>query len=588
MLGASDPLMEIDDSMEDVDVASEFGTEPHPDSVVTRENPLDSIEKGENYTTSADKASTEGQAQDETSEDTAQVMEDAQDVLVVEDDQDVLPSTIPDKFIASGEPASPSEDAKPDIMQSSPSSQIPLNLDTGHEDAMMIDHEYEPEAGSNVPEMFQNWDFQSQVQMPQEEEPFPEDLRIHGYDFRQSTVQNKDTHLVNFFGDHDQSGNYMPDPDSPERMQRQYPSSEFVSAQDMQENEEGDGFMPRKGPSTFHNWENLGPSILHPKPSLRKQGKQLKSPFSTDSPSNQNEQSDSETSSAPSKHSKKGKSRKKSKSSSKKSKRKTKFKKHLESSKSPKANAHAALPPAPPPALPPRDTVASLISLRSFTHTTKLRHPLKFNHDSSPTDPCSFCSHAQNPFLGQPQRTIQVYDLKRGIGLQELSDLGATNKGMKLCMSCTTARMRIMLCACHELAELPIQEAAHRMGFKAGFARIRSNTPLATDKWCSICPAPAHYTCKRANPARNTLTSVARPPGCGLLLCHTCANALQREHRGDLKNMLKGLKDEMTKERPLGLRADAELLRQEGPLDRFLGWLSLERSRKLGNGSGGK
>ena len=47
---------------------------------------------------------------------------------------------------------------------------------------------------------------------------------------------------------------------------------------------------------------------------------------------------------------------------------------------------------------------------------------------------------------------------------------------------------------------------------------------------------------------------------------------LADKHKGDLQQMLSVLKDEPSDERPLGLRADWSLLKQDGLLMRYVLW----------------
>jgi len=58
--------------------------------------------------------------------------------------------------------------------------------------------------------------------------------------------------------------------------------------------------------------------------------------------------------------------------------------------------------------------------------------------------------------------------------------------------------------------------------------------------------------------------------GCGLLLCELCAVTLTSEHEGNIPRFLREVGPERSRQRPLGLRADVELLRPGGPLLRLM------------------
>lgn len=90
-------------------------------------------------------------------------------------------------------------------------------------------------------------------------------------------------------------------------------------------------------------------------------------------------------------------------------------------------------------------------------------------------------------------------------------------------------------------------------------------TPDNGEKFCSLCTNAATYDCAAE-------TGEEEMVGCGLKLCEPCALALQGKHDGDLMRMLRcgEVDEEMNEVRPLGFRADCELLREEGTLMRYL------------------
>lgn len=96
----------------------------------------------------------------------------------------------------------------------------------------------------------------------------------------------------------------------------------------------------------------------------------------------------------------------------------------------------------------------------------------------------------------------------------------------------------------------------------AALTALFSGKTTGREKWCSLCPALAQYDC---------CTQGAHGKGCGLLLCEACMVSVV-SNDGSLERTLKELKDEPTPERVLGLRADAELLRKDGLLGRWIVW----------------
>ena len=82
-------------------------------------------------------------------------------------------------------------------------------------------------------------------------------------------------------------------------------------------------------------------------------------------------------------------------------------------------------------------------------------------------------------------------------------------------------------------------------------------------RWCSVCLNLASYEC-------TAVSEVCR--GCGLMLCEHCTVTLSAVHNGDLQKMLEMVKDQPLGEGVLGLRADYELLKQDGLLMRYVLW----------------
>lgn len=200
----------------------------------------------------------------------------------------------------------------------------------------------------------------------------------------------------------------------------------------------------------------------------------------------------------------------------------------------------------------PASTLSTII-------TTRLSHPVQFNHeDPTQQQECHFCTLPHYAIFGLGQRTISVTETPKG-----LSELSASNiqEPTRLCISHTMHSIRALICKPHLMRRIPSSQISiNSTCFRAAFERLVSGTSLPTELWCSVCPAPASHECANAH------EKLKRQGGCGLQLCERCAEGLEDTHKGDLGSFMAGLRDEVTNERPLGLRADVELLRGSGPL----------------------
>lgn len=197
--------------------------------------------------------------------------------------------------------------------------------------------------------------------------------------------------------------------------------------------------------------------------------------------------------------------------------------------------------------------------------TTKLCHPIVFNfEDISELDQCHFCEKPSYPVLGLGAREVEVIDWKDSRPWTEVSGghQGEGQEPTRLCVACTMSRLGQLACTFHRI--VPIPEADVADDFADALNRLLSDELNDRDHWCSICPALALYKCA-ATQAFDEETS-----GCGLLLCEGCALDLVEDHDGDMHGFLGSMTEETTDERPFGLRADAELLRPDGPLARHM------------------
>jgi len=188
-----------------------------------------------------------------------------------------------------------------------------------------------------------------------------------------------------------------------------------------------------------------------------------------------------------------------------------------------------------------------------------------FNCDDEQTNcqSCHFCEEVGYGLLGMGSKTVEVIDRDDGKGLEEISG-GHGEDGIektRMCISCTMQRMSTIMCLAHEMTpasnhgEGPVDK-------NEALSQLLSGQMESSIQWCAICPTPATYGCSA--PVEDGCT------GCGLLLCETCMPAMVGSHDGDLQGMLGDLKDQPSEDRIIGLRADYDLLRQDGLLMRYV------------------
>lgn len=208
---------------------------------------------------------------------------------------------------------------------------------------------------------------------------------------------------------------------------------------------------------------------------------------------------------------------------------------------------------------------------------TAFIHPIKFNY--APKSDCDFHTSIFYGLSGFEPRRIAGRWLPNGRGFQEISKVnhGDTLKyqggeNTKMCVDCTTARIVIISCPCHNVIPLTSTEqnplvhsndvlefafAACLDGHENGAGALITNA-----KFCSICPNPATHQCREK---------------CGLLLCDTCTGYLLSIKRATIGGkdyieeyqivdyIIKEVK-KMAYKHPGGLRADAEFLTNDGEL----------------------
>lgn len=225
---------------------------------------------------------------------------------------------------------------------------------------------------------------------------------------------------------------------------------------------------------------------------------------------------------------------------------------------------------APPPSASPAKTAKVLRGSEGTTRKieTKFCHPVVFNYDDNTNGrvPCHFCAEAGYGIFGLGAKEVKVIDWEDGRGLEEIGG-GHKAEGVentRMCASCTLIRLTIIMCAVHQLRPIA-GTAMNALDMNTAFAELMSGTAKVGRKWCAVCPSLAQYECCSFSDAGS---------GCGLMLCELCTVTLTGIYDGDLQKMLPDLKDEPTEQRILGLRADFELLKQDGLLLKYVLWAS--------------
>jgi hypothetical protein len=201
------------------------------------------------------------------------------------------------------------------------------------------------------------------------------------------------------------------------------------------------------------------------------------------------------------------------------------------------------------------------------TVRTKFCHPMNFDYQDESldgSDPCHFCSCEHFSIIGLEEREANVIDWYDGRGWEEIGGghRGENVKGTQVCTRCTMSRIHIMVCDDHALRR--ITEAGTGSDLQAAFERLLDPEQAAGDRFCSICVNLAVWECCVAQEGE-------MGEGCGLTLCKPCVADLRR-CGGSLDTMLQALVDELSEARPAGLRADYDLLKNDGLLARYLNW----------------
>ena len=221
---------------------------------------------------------------------------------------------------------------------------------------------------------------------------------------------------------------------------------------------------------------------------------------------------------------------------------------------------------------------------------TGLSHPVKFYCAQSKCSWCKKPSYGIHYPLWQEKALLQSNHAMTAV--REIAD-GNRAEGIpasKMCKTCVMERLYIMYCGGkkgHDV--LPIRENSeggplrqNMDDMEAQFDRMNVDQPLSSDCWCSLCPTPAMYWCKRQQRydvfQRKIGSKEPARFGCGLMLCEICLSQLKR-FSGDMDKMIEWLYSSK-RDKSLyasGPRKDAELLYFWG----LLANVTRERTKEL-------
>lgn len=234
-------------------------------------------------------------------------------------------------------------------------------------------------------------------------------------------------------------------------------------------------------------------------------------------------------------------------------------------------------PPKPTNHHPPSSsssTSASTPKATLLTLPTSFRHPITFNCDlpsPSPSQlqqPCHFCTNPTLSIFGFGKLHPTVLLLPPSPKTPSNSYIKELHSGhaaagiepTRLCTACTTHRMSIQTCPSHKFRSSPSPNpppsAAENRTVSLALLDGHITTPAQLSGYCSLCSNLASYKCRSK---------------CGLQVCGFCREGLGRAG-GELEKFLKQTPEGESEERVLGLRADVEFLRRDGPLMRWVKW----------------
>ncbi|PPJ54118.1 hypothetical protein CBER1_01112 [Cercospora berteroae] len=196
---------------------------------------------------------------------------------------------------------------------------------------------------------------------------------------------------------------------------------------------------------------------------------------------------------------------------------------------------------------------------------TSFTYPIYFNCDdaehSTILRDCLFCTSPEAAVYGFGLRQTHIEDYQDSRRCEEVS---RRMRPTSLCTLCTTTRMNILFCEKHDMR--PIVGVYKQTG-AAYDEEVDVHHVEDLKGICAICPLRAVYECASEK------SSTEDGNGCGLRLCEPCALKVEMEHDGNLRHALSLLPSKVGE--MLQLRADCELLRDDGALQRYFQWLSI-------------
>ena len=173
---------------------------------------------------------------------------------------------------------------------------------------------------------------------------------------------------------------------------------------------------------------------------------------------------------------------------------------------------------------------------------TRLPHPLNFKANW-----CDWCTDIYSGLIGA--EAVDEAELDRGNGKGFVTNETSIKPGSSMCSNCVLPRLQILQCPKHQMEPMRNVQTQDMTDIL-----VTREVARAHLEWCSICTSlSATLACKT----------------CNLKVCIQCGSELEKEHGGDLNSLIIGLKN-MLPEDPFLLRADAELLHQDGELARRL------------------
>ncbi|RDL40160.1 uncharacterized protein BP5553_00139 [Venustampulla echinocandica] len=225
---------------------------------------------------------------------------------------------------------------------------------------------------------------------------------------------------------------------------------------------------------------------------------------------------------------------------------------------------------------------------------TCFAHPIQFNYVPDPEGrhPCSWCDMPFFGLWGHGEVEVEVIPYGGSIGNEEVEGghYAAGKESTKMCITCTFSRLRITTCDGHIIQKIKGLDVRSfdtnelKKSFKALTDGDNKGGELASKtKWCNVCVAVAEYRCYTPPPfdeEGNPVPEGDTAKGCGLFLCFTCYDTVERieRSRGNariiLMDTLVRLRKEelwkhnrsMSAEGGDWVRADAEFLTSKGEL----------------------